>query len=134
MFEEVKDYIRSLDLISYIETPFPFLFCIQCSYFTLIELRSGKRWIAIFYAFILSLFGSTMVSVVIFMETPGWLKDSKYMAMFFYVYVALAFLPQFLKNVLNTRFVQAFIMFGTNLSLRFYCFCSIIVCKLVMLF
>jgi hypothetical protein len=113
----LKNFFDSY-IVPYIETSFPYLFCFQCAYFTLVDLKIGKRWISVFYVFFLTLFGSSLVSVVIFAETPGWIKDSKYIIAFLFVYVVLIFLPKFLKKFLQNHRIQNIISFGMNMSIR----------------
>jgi hypothetical protein len=102
----------------YVETLFPYLFYFQCVYFTVYDLKVGKRWISVFYVFFLTLFGSSLVSIIIFDESPGWIKDSEYIITFLMVYIPLILFSNFVRKFLQSIFIQTVISFGMNLSIR----------------
>ncbi|KAA6389476.1 MAG: hypothetical protein EZS28_014997 [Streblomastix strix] len=72
-----------------------------------------------FLSLIVSMFGISITPLLIFGETPGWLKDSKYTMTFSIIWIflyILSFQPKLASKLLNFDYLRIIIQFGANIS------------------
>ncbi|KAK2960264.1 hypothetical protein BLNAU_4817 [Blattamonas nauphoetae] len=105
------------ELLQIISASYPYLFVFQTVYYTVCLSTGSSSFHSFFLTLFVNMFGSTIVPLFIFQETPGWLKDSKYFYLFAVTWIVTQIVLKAAPKLLRNKVSVVVLNFGLELSI-----------------
>ncbi|KAK2946998.1 hypothetical protein BLNAU_18084 [Blattamonas nauphoetae] len=86
-------------------------------YYTVCLPQELGGFFSFFLTLFVTMFGSTLIPLLFFQETPGWLKDSKYFYLFTITFLLTKIILNFAPRLLRNKVSLTMLNFGLQLSI-----------------